>query len=63
MTNSDDKVLNILRQLIKEVKQEIATKKVIVESKTPQDVFNKHEKSMKEYIIENIKAALKESKR
>ena len=47
MTNSDDKVLNILRQLIKEVKQEIATKKVIVESKTPQDVFNKHEKSMK----------------
>ena len=62
MTN-DEKVLDTIKQMIQEVKQEMQQKKVLTESKTPQQVFNKHEKDMKRYITEAVINTLKDAER
>ena len=62
MTN-DEKVLDTIKQVIQEVKQEMQQKKVLTESKTPQQVFNKHEKDMKRYITEAVINTLKDAER
>jgi len=60
----DDKnTLEYLKSLIKEVKQEMKTKKVISEAKTPQTVFNTHEKNIKEYVTQNLFEILKNSEK
>ncbi len=60
---NDEKVLNTIKQLIKEVKQEMQTKKVLSESKTPEQVFNKHQKDIKMYITEQVINALKDAEK
>lgn len=56
---NDEMVMNIIRQVIKEVKQEMKSgNKILTESKTPQKVFKNQETRMKEYIAENVMAAL-----
>ena len=62
MTN-DEKVLDTIKQMIQEVKQEMQQKKVLTEGKTPQQVFNKHEKDMKRYITEAVINTLKDAER
>ena len=57
----DEVVLDTIRQLIKEVKEEMQQKKVLVENKTPQKVFNHHSENLKRYILENVMKALKQS--
>ena len=61
--NNDDKVLNLIKQIIKEVKQEIRTKKVLTESKNPKEIFNKHVKNEREYITKIILETLNEAKK
>jgi len=61
MNKQDKATLEYLKQLIKEVKQEMKTKKMIVENKTPEKVFNDHEKNMKEYVVGNVWESLKDS--
>ncbi len=55
----DKKTIEYLKTLIKEVKGELKTKKLISESKTPQEVFKTHEKNIKEYVAENVFNILK----
>lgn len=59
MANSNKEVLNSIREIIKEVKEEMKTKKVLTENKTPQKVFNDHQKELKKYILENVLKTLK----
>jgi len=60
---SDEKVLDTIKQMIKEVKEEMQQKKVLTEGKTPEQVFNKHEKDMKRYITEAVINTLKDAER
>ena len=60
---SDEKVLDTIKQMIKEVKEEMQQKKVLAEGKTPEQVFNKHEKDMKRYITEAVINTLKDAER
>ena len=60
---SDEKVLDSIKQIIKEVKEEMQQKKVLTEGKTPEQVFNKHEKDMKRYITEAVINTLKDAER
>lgn len=61
--SSDEKVLDTIKQIIKEVKQEMQQKKVLVENKEPQQVFNKHEKEMRKYITEAVIKTLKDAEK
>jgi hypothetical protein len=63
MADNDQAVLNMIKQLIKEVKEDMKVKKVLAEGKTPQDVFKHHEKELKRYIIENVMNTLQESEK
>lgn len=58
MTN-DEKVLDTIKQIIKEVKQEMQHKKVLTEGKSPQQVFENHTTSMRKYITEAVLETLK----
>lgn len=60
---SDEKVLDTIKQMIKEVKEEMQQKKVLTEGKTPEQVFNKHEKDMKRYITEAVINTLKDAEK
>ncbi len=60
---SDEKVLDSIKQIIKEVKEEMQQKKVLTEGKTPEQVFNKHEKDMKRYITEAVINTLKDAEK
>lgn len=60
---SDKETMELLRSLIKEVKNEIKNKKLMVESKTPQDVFKTHEKNIKDYILDNISEVIKNAEK
>ena len=61
--SSDEKVLDTIKQIIKEVKQEMQHKKVLAEGKEPQQVFNKHEKEMRKYITEAVIKTLKDAEK
>jgi len=63
MTKRDLKTLEMLKQMITEVKQEMATKKLIAESKTPQEVFNKHEKNIKEYVTKKLFETIRDAEK
>jgi len=60
---SDEKVLDTIKQLIKEVKEEMKTKKVLAEGKEPEQVFKNHQKNIKTYITEQVIKALKDAER
>ena len=60
---TDEKVLDTIKQLIKEIKQEMQHKKVLTEGKTPEQIFNKHEKDMKRYITEAVISTLKNAEK
>jgi len=57
----DEKVLETIKQLIKEVKQEMQTKKVLTEGKVPEEIFKKHQKDIRTFIAENVIKALKDA--
>jgi len=59
----DEEVIKTIQQLIKEVKQEMKQKKVLAESKQPEEVFNHHQKEIKRYIVENVLKALSEAEK
>lgn len=61
MNNQDKNTIEYLKKLIKEVKKEMQTKKMITESKTPQDVFKNHQKNIKEYVADKIFEVIKNS--
>lgn len=61
MSKSDEATLNMIRKLIMEVKRELSEKKVLTENKTPEKVFNNHEKNMKEYVAKNVWDTIKNS--
>lgn len=57
MIKEGDKGLDMLRQLIKEVKEEINSKKIISESKTA----NSKKENLKEYVTKNVIKYISES--
>lgn len=61
MNNQDKSTIEYLKKLIKEVKKEMQTKKIITEAKTPKDIFNNHQKNIKEYVSEKIFEVIKNS--
>ena len=58
-TKRDEMVLSTIRQVIKEVKQEMQNKKVLTEGKTAQEVFDRQEHNMRNFITENVLKVLK----
>jgi len=56
-----DKQIEYLKKLIEEVKKEASEKKVLVESKTPQDVFEKHKQNIKDYVSQKVFETIKNS--
>ena len=61
--SDSDKTIEMLKQVIKEVKQEMQTKKVLTEAKEPEQIFKKHEKDMRSYITENVLKVLKDAEK
>ena len=59
----DEDVIKTIKQVIKEVKQEMQNKKVLTEGKTAEQVFNHHEREMKKFILENVLKTLKDSEK
>lgn len=59
----EDKSLDYIRNLINEVKEELNSKKVIAENKTPQEVFKKHEENIKEYVANRVFESLKQAEK
>lgn len=60
-TKGDEMVIKTIQQLIKEVKQEMQSKKVLTEGKTAQEVFDRQEQNMRNFITENVLKVLKVS--
>lgn len=58
---NDEVVLNTIKQIIKEVKQEMHQKKILTENKTPEKVFADRQKDLKKYILENVLKTLKDA--
>lgn len=52
--SNDDKVMSLIRQLIKEVKQEVRQKKVLMEAKEPEQIFENHKRKQREYITKIV---------
>lgn len=61
MEKKDRESLDILRKLIEEVKREMSSKKVLTESKTPEKIFESHQKNIKEYVLNNVWNTIKNS--
>lgn len=61
MKNKDEAVVELIRKMIVEARKNINNKKIITEGKTAEEVFNEHNKKLKEYIIYNVVKAINES--
>lgn len=60
--NNDDKVINLIKQLIKEAKEELKNKKLITESKSPKEIFDRHLQQERQYITETVLRTINEAK-
>lgn len=63
MSKANDEVLKTISRLINEVKNDLNNKKVLVENKQPEQIFEQHKKQIEEYIKENVTEAIIQSLR
>lgn len=63
MNTEDNKTLQLIKELIKEVAQDIRKKKVLTESKTPEKISEDHRANIKEYVAKNVWETIKNSQK
>ncbi len=63
MNIKDEAMLETIRKMIVEAKKEMGNKKILTEGKTAKEVFNQHDKNLKEYILENVLKTLSETQK